>query len=169
MPQPTLDPPSCYINVSTSDLESAIRFFTALDFEQNMYWKTPVPDMALLRFPGTNCNICLVILKKEAFTGFIRPESEIVNSNRSTEMILSVTRDTKEAVDAMVDKAVAAGGKADPFEMPNHGAAWGVYSRSFEDLDGHLWEVMADLEGHSLWGATAFSDKMQGEHSAQEL
>jgi predicted lactoylglutathione lyase len=42
-------------------------------------------------------------------------------------------------VDAYVDKAMAAGGKGDPTPTQDFGFMFG---RSFEDLDGHIWEVM---------------------------
>ena len=51
----------------------------------------------------------------------------------------SVSADSRDAVDAQVEKATAAGGKADPTPTQDYGF---MYGRSFEDPDGHIWEVM---------------------------
>ena len=57
---------------------------------------------------------------------------------------LRLSIDSRDGVDAIVEKAVAAGGKADPGPKQDHGF---MYGRSFEDLDGHVFEPMwMDLE-----------------------
>ena len=52
---------------------------------------------------------------------------------------MCMSADSREAVDAQVAKALAAGGKADPTPTQDYGF---MYGRSFEDPDGHIWEVM---------------------------
>ena len=42
-------------------------------------------------------------------------------------------------MDGVVERAAAAGGVADPAPRQDHGF---MYGRSFEDPDGHIWEVM---------------------------
>src|SRR3546814_949170 len=52
---------------------------------------------------------------------------------------LPISADSREDVDRMIETAVPAGGKADPGPKQDHGF---MYSRSFEDPDGHIWEVV---------------------------
>jgi uncharacterized protein len=60
------------------------------------------------------------------------------------EALLCLSIDSRDGVDSIVEKAVAAGGKADPGPKQDHGF---MYGRSFEDLDGHVFEPMwMDLE-----------------------
>ena len=58
-------------------------------------------------------------------------------------MLICISADSREAVDEITDKALAAGGR-EPREKQDHGF---MYGRSFEDLDGHIWEPMwMDME-----------------------
>ena len=57
----------------------------------------------------------------------------------TSEVLICVSADSREEVDAMVEKAGAAGGKVDPGPKQDYGF---MYGRSFEDPDGHIWEVM---------------------------
>jgi predicted lactoylglutathione lyase len=54
--------------------------------------------------------------------------------------LLCLSIDTRDGVDATVDKVVAAGGKADPNPAQEHGDF--MYGRSVEDPDGNVWELM---------------------------
>ncbi|KAJ3496734.1 hypothetical protein NLG97_g2434 [Lecanicillium saksenae] len=135
-------------------MEAAVTFFQAIGFTKNSHWK--LPDISMFRFPGRSSNVSLVLLEKSRYTNFIRPGTKVVDSRTSTESIIAIVVDTKEEVDAIFNKAVAAGAKPNPFIKENNGEAWGLYSRSFEDVDGHIWEASTDLPGHVLWECTAF-------------
>ena len=63
----------------------------------------------------------------------------IANAKETSEVLICVSADSREAVDDMIAKASAAGGRADPGPKQDHGF---MYGRSFEDADGHIWEVM---------------------------
>jgi predicted lactoylglutathione lyase len=54
-------------------------------------------------------------------------------------VLICLSADSREDVDAMVTKAKSAGGTADPTPTQDYGF---MYGRSFEDPDGHIWEVM---------------------------
>ncbi len=54
-------------------------------------------------------------------------------------MLICLSADSRDGVDEMVNKAEAAGGRIDPCPKQDHGF---YYGRSFEDPDGHIWEVM---------------------------
>lgn len=51
--------------------------------------------------------------------------------------------DTPAEVDAVLAQAIAAGGTLT--EEPHH-RPWGIYSGYFQDLDGHLWEVISPVQ-----------------------
>ena len=53
-------------------------------------------------------------------------------------MLICISADSREAVDEITDKALAAGGR-EPREKQDYGF---MYGRSFEDPDGHIWEPM---------------------------
>jgi len=77
----------------------------------------------------------VMLLVQEFFKGFT--PKDLSDSRSSTEVILTIDAPSREAVDELVDKALAAGAGArgDPMDEG------GMYGRSFQDLDGHLWEV----------------------------
>jgi predicted lactoylglutathione lyase len=63
----------------------------------------------------------------------------IADARETTEVLICISADSREEVDTTVAKASAAGGRADPGPKQDHGF---MYGRSFEDPDGHIWEVM---------------------------
>jgi predicted lactoylglutathione lyase len=68
----------------------------------------------------------------------------IVDAQRESEVMLALSADSRKAVDLITDAAGASGGKADVNPKQDHGF---MYGRSFEDLDGHVFEPMwMDLE-----------------------
>jgi hypothetical protein len=120
-----------YINLPVKDLNKSLAFFEKLGFKTNAQFSD---DKAACLIIGTDCFIMLV--SESFFKTFIK--KEISDAGKSAEVILSVSRDTKAKVDEMVKIALAAGGK------PSSAAkdyGW-MYQQGFQDLDGHLWEVL---------------------------
>ena len=67
-----------------------------------------------------------------------------LDARRTTEVLICISAESREAVDAVVEKAGRAGGGLDPCPRQDMGF---MYGRSFEDPDGHIWEVVwMDLE-----------------------
>src|SRR3546814_1042420 len=56
----------------------------------------------------------------------------------SSEVMLAISCESKEEVNRLADTAGANGGIADPNPVQDHGF---MFSRSFADPDGHIWEV----------------------------
>ena len=77
-----------------------------------------------------------MLLTHEFFRKFTN--KDIADSVVTTEAILAIGVESREAVDALVDKALASGGSA---SNPPDDEGF-LYSRSFQDPDGHLWEVL---------------------------
>ncbi|KAJ6445103.1 glyoxalase-like domain-containing protein [Purpureocillium lavendulum] len=139
MSQSTKASPSLYVNLSTANVEAGTTFFTALGFSQNTEWSDK--QTVAFFFPAPNSNVALMLSDKARYQTFIRPGTEISDASKTTEVIFTFAVQSKDEVDAMVAKAVAAGGKPDPFTMPENGEGFGMYCRSFEDPDGHIWEA----------------------------
>ena len=142
-PRPTL-----YLNLPTTSLPTATTFFTSLGFTLVPAW-TDSKSSALL-LPEPNQSICLLVHTHERFNLCLRPNSAVVDARTSTETIFSIMCDTKEDVDRWLEAAEKAGGKKDPYVLEEFGAGFGLYLRSWEDVDGHIWETAAMLG--KVWG-----------------
>lgn len=81
-------------------------------------------------------SIFVMLLVEPFFNTFTK--KEIADTTKSSEVIVALSADSREQVDEIVNKALAAGGKA-PNEPMDQGF---MYGWSFQDLDGHLWEFM---------------------------
>ena len=65
-------------------------------------------------------------------------DKEIVDAPKAAQVLLCLTRDSRDEVDAMVAQAGAAGGALDPTPVQDMDF---MYGRSFEDPDGHIFEI----------------------------
>jgi uncharacterized protein len=81
-------------------------------------------------------NIFAMLITKQRFQEFTR--KEICDATRSTEVLIALDAESREKVDEMVQKALAAGGSTYT-EPKDYG--W-MYFHSFADTDGHQWELM---------------------------
>ncbi len=82
-------------------------------------------------------SIHVMLLPHEKWATFT--SKTIPDARTTAQVLICVSADSRDAVDGQVDKAVKAGGKADPTPTQDFGF---MYGRSFEDPDGHIWEVM---------------------------
>jgi predicted lactoylglutathione lyase len=80
-------------------------------------------------------DIYAMLLVEKFFKTFIKKDT--ADAKKSASAILALTAASRQEVDDMMEKVLEAGGK-EPREPQDHG--W-MYGRSFEDLDGHLWEI----------------------------
>ncbi|MEO6348276.1 MAG: VOC family protein [Aquaticitalea sp.] len=124
-----------FINLPVSDLKKSMEFFRKLGFSFNMQF---TDDKAACLVIGEN--IFAMLLTKLMFQGFTK--KPISDAKKATEVLIALNVETKKEVDELVKKAVAAGGKM-YMEAQDH--SW-MYQHSFEDLDGHQWEIFyADM------------------------
>jgi uncharacterized protein len=94
-------------------------------------------------------SIGVMLLTHDHYRNFtLRP---IGDARLESQTLLALSVDSREAVDATIDSAVAAGGKADPNPKQDHGF---MVSRSLEDPDGYVWEIMW-MDPAALAGAPA--------------
>lgn len=125
-----------FINIAVKDLQKSKAFFSTLGFTYNMQFSDEKAACMIL-----NEKAYVMLLQESFFKGFTR--KEIVNAHHSTEVLLAISADSREKVSEFVDKAIALGA-TEAIDPQDHGF---MFSRSFSDLDGHIWEVIwMDME-----------------------
>jgi len=120
-----------FVNLPVKDLDKSITFFTKLGFSFNAQFTN---EKAACMIIGGD--IFIMLLVEPFFKSFTK--KEIADATKTTESIICLSAESREKVDEMVNLALEAGGTA-PNDKQDHGY---MYGHGFEDLDGHLWEVM---------------------------
>jgi predicted lactoylglutathione lyase len=119
-----------FLNVPVKDLKKSVEFFTKLGFTFNAQF---TDENATCMIVGKDSFIMLLV--HPFFKTFVK--KEIADTTKTTEMIIAISADSKEKVDELADKALKSGGS-----KTNDAQDQGfMYSRSFQDIDGHLWEI----------------------------
>jgi predicted lactoylglutathione lyase len=127
-----------FVNLPVKNLEKTKEFFLKLGYTFNQQFTDE--KAASLVISET---IYAMLITEPFFKTFI-PNKEIADTSKTKEVLLALSVDSRQQVDELADKAIAAGGKN--FRNPeDHGF---MYARSFEDLDGHVWEVFWMDPGH---------------------
>jgi predicted lactoylglutathione lyase len=120
-----------FLNLPVKDLKASMDFFTELGFEFNPEFSDHEAACMIV-----DQNIYVMLLVEDRFRDFIN--GDIADATSSTEAITCLSADSRQHVDDTVEKAIAAGGK--PWKpVMDEGA---MYGGSFQDLDGHVWELM---------------------------
>jgi predicted lactoylglutathione lyase len=122
-----------FVNLPVRDLARAVAFYEAVGARRNERFSDETA--ACMVFSET---IHAMLLTHDKFRQFT-PKA-IADATRTTEVLICLSAESREAVDETVGRAAAAGGRADPGPKQDHGGF--MYGRSFEDPDGHIWEVM---------------------------
>ena len=120
-----------FVNLPVKDLKASMEFFTQLGFSYNMDYTSD--DAACMIVDD---NIFVMLLTEPHFKGFIN--GEISDASKTKEVLNALSCDSRAQVDEMVNNALAAGGKEWQPKM-DYG---NMYGWSFQDLDGHVWELM---------------------------
>lgn len=120
-----------FANIAVEDLDRSIAFFTALGFEFDARF---TDETATCMVVGESAYVML--LTRQKFAEFTpRP---LGDPAAQSQVILAVSADSRDEVDGIYDRALAAGGAG-----VNDALDYGfMYSRSFEDPDGHIWEAV---------------------------
>jgi hypothetical protein len=120
-----------FVNLPVTDLQRSTRFYEALGADRNPQFSDDTASCIV--FSET---IHVMLLTHEKYLMFSpRP---IADAHQTSQVLLCLTAESRAEVDEMVDRAVAAGGVADPSPKDEYDF---MYGRSFEDPDGHLWGV----------------------------
>ena len=120
-----------FVNLPVKDLKKSIDFFTKIGFEFNTQFTNENATCMVI-----SDNIFVMLLVEDYFKTFTK--KEISDATKSTEVIVALSAESKEKVNEIVNKALAAGGK--PSNNPIDQGF--MYGWSFQDIDGHLWEIM---------------------------
>lgn len=125
-------PQMIFINLPVNNLSHSKTFYEAIGFKQNNQFSDETA--ACMVISETIMVMLLTHPKWKQFTNRTIP-----NSKESAQVLLCLSRDSKTAVDEMVEAGKKFGGKADPNKIQDLGF---MYGRSVEDPDGHIWEMM---------------------------
>ncbi len=125
-----------YVNLPVKDLKLSMAFFAALGFDFNQQFTND--DAACMIIDE---NIYIMLLVEPFFRTFTK--KQLCDAKTQTEMLVCLSCNSRAEVDDTVAKAVAAGGCI-AREPQEYGF---MYGHSFEDLDGHIWELVVMLEG----------------------
>ncbi len=123
---------STFVTLPVKDLPKATEFFEALDFSFDPQF-TDENGTRMIISEDTS----VMLTAESLFEGFIAPQ-DIADTSRSREVIVGLSAESREQVDDLADRAVAAGGQAlgDPQDDGF------MYMRGFRDLDGHQWSFI---------------------------
>lgn len=133
---PTATARAMFVNLPVTDLPRATAFFGALGFGFDERF---TDERAACMVVGDGAYVML--LTREFFGGFTR--RGVADAAGPTGAIVAVTAGSREECDRLADAALRAGA-TEAIEPIDHGF---MYSRSFHDPDGHMWElVWMDME-----------------------
>lgn len=120
-----------FVNLPVTNLDKSKDFFNHLGFTLNPQY-TDKKAACFVIGP----NIYLMILTQDFFKTFVT--KDIADTTKFVESITALSADSRQQVDDLLTCALAAG--ATIYRQPDDHD--GMYSRSFQDIDGHLWEII---------------------------
>lgn len=121
-----------FINLPVRDLAAATRFYEAIGCQKNEQFSDAQASSMVW-----SDTITFHLLTREYFATFT--PKPVADARESCEVLLALTRDSREEVDAIVQAAGAAGGEADVRDPVDFG--W-MFNRAFADPDGHVFEAV---------------------------
>ena len=139
-----------FVNLPVADLHRSRGFLEALGaVNEPRFTDETAACMTLSE------SIHVMLLTHDKFRQFTpRP---IADSTSGSEVLLCLSADSRESVDSTIERAVTAGGTADPAPKQDYGV---MYGRSVADPDGHIWEIMWMDPAAAERGAEAVAENM---------
>ncbi|MCX2923918.1 VOC family protein [Streptomyces sp. NEAU-W12] len=120
-----------FVNLATNDLDASKEFFTALGYEINEQFSDENTASVVIGEA-----VVAMLHTRQRYAEFTK--KEIADSTKTSEVLLALSSESREKVDELVERALAAGGSVSR-ETQDEGF---MYGRAFDDLDGHTWEVV---------------------------
>lgn len=131
-------PKMIFVNLPVRDLAASTAFYVALGGAVNPQFSDEHAKSVMF----SDAIGVMLMTHERYFTK--RP---IGDARRDSQALLALSVDKRDAVDATLARAVAAGGSADPNPVQDHGFMFG---RSIEDPDGYVWEIVwMDAAAHA--------------------
>ena len=120
-----------FVNLAVDDLDRSVDFFTELGFAFDPRFTDETATAMVV-----NDQAVVMLLVRDRFKDFT--EKELADPGVATEAIMAVSATSRQDVDAFADKALDIGGAPanEPMDMGF------MYGRSFQDPDGHIWEIV---------------------------
>jgi predicted lactoylglutathione lyase len=120
------------VNLPVKNLEKSRAYFSALGFSFNPQFSNESVAMVVIAEGSINA-----MLMTEAFFKSLI-DKPLAQAKEANEVILCLTCESREELDGLVARALAAGGRT-PHPPEDHGF---MYTQGFEDIDGHLWNLV---------------------------
>jgi hypothetical protein len=133
-----------FVNIPVTDLTRSVAFYEAVGATKNAQFSDDTAACMVV-----SETIYVMLLTHNKFKGFCA--KPIIDAKTSIQALFCLSENSRGDVDTTIDKARGAGGKADPNPTQDYGF---MYGRSFEDPDGHIWEVMW-MDGEAAQSAAA--------------
>lgn len=128
-----------FVNLPVADLPAARAFYEAIGATNDPRFTDDTAACMVL-----SETIHVMLLTHDKFSQFT--PKPVADAHATSEVLICISADSREAVDDITEKAIAAGGR-EARDRQDYGF---MYGRSFEDLDGHIWEPMwMDVEAFS--------------------
>jgi len=137
-----------FVNLPVSDLPRSTAFYEAVGAEKVERFCDGTASC--MKFSEAIFAMLLTHDKYRQFTS-----KAIADAKSTSAVLICLSADSRQDVDATVRRAEAAGAAADPCPTQDYGF---MYGRSFEDPDGHIWEVMWMDAAAAATGAAAFEE-----------
>ena len=118
-----------FVNLPVRSLERSVAFFTRLGYRFEPRF---TDENATCRIVDENIHVMLLV---EKFFQTFTPKA-VADARGVSEVLVALTMPSREAVDRIVERALAAGARRHK-DPQDHGF---MYQSGFEDLDGHIWE-----------------------------
>mgnify|MGYP003576132626 CR=1 FL=1 len=138
-----------FVNLPVTNLDRSVAFYEAIGGRKEPKFSNEQAAMIVL-----SDTIHVMLLTHDFYATFTG--KPIADAHATSQVLIAVSAESTGEVDETVDKAGAAGGKADPGPRQDMGGM--MYSRSFEDPDGHHWEVVWMDAAAAEQGASAFEE-----------
>ncbi|HXA25878.1 MAG TPA: VOC family protein [Acetobacteraceae bacterium] len=135
-----LMPKMIFVNLPVRNLAASTAVYVALGGEVNPQFSGEHSSSVMF-----SDAIGVMLLTHEHYRQFT--QRPIGDARRDSQALFALSVDSRDAVNATLARAIAAGGRADPNPAQDHGF---MFSRSVEDPDGNVWEIMwMDAAAHA--------------------
>lgn len=120
-----------FVNLPVKNLDKSKEFFEKINFSINPKFSDETAACVVI-----SDTIYVMLLTHKKFQEFT--SKKIADAHQTTEVLNALSVESKTAVNETVDKALEAGA-TENYEPKDYGF---MFSRSFSDLDGHIWEIL---------------------------